>query len=203
MGSAKSHLGDEVEQAFTDVNSSIKIIHGGLTHRSCSFWITGWTELYVDCMWKYYKWVVLYVEIWLVCGEVEFMETGNRKPASYKLVPERVDCTQKRVATDELIKKGFRQCGYIEYDYKTSNLHSRLQETRSSKGGIQRINEFLEEMIALQLDEESPDEKVILSQNCTANVNENDAGESDEDNYGEENDGVESDDDEISLVDLQ
>ena len=101
-----------------------------------------------------------------------------------------------------MIKKGFRQCGYIEYDGKTSNLHSRLQEMRSSKGGIQRINEFLEEMIALQLDEESPDKKVILSQNCTANVNENDAGESDEDNYGEENDGVESDDDEISLVDL-
>ena len=28
MDSAKSHLGDEVEQAFTDVSSSIKIIHG-------------------------------------------------------------------------------------------------------------------------------------------------------------------------------
>ena len=27
MDSAKSHLGDEVEQAFTDVSSSIKIIH--------------------------------------------------------------------------------------------------------------------------------------------------------------------------------
>ena len=31
MYSAKRHLGDEVEQAFTDVNSSIKIIHGGMT----------------------------------------------------------------------------------------------------------------------------------------------------------------------------
>ena len=57
-------------------------------------------------------------------------------------------------------------------------------------------------MIALQLDEESPDEKVILSQNCTANVNENDDGESDEDNYNQENKGVESDNDEINVVDL-
>ena len=31
INSAKSHLGDEVQQAFTDVNSSIKIIHGGMT----------------------------------------------------------------------------------------------------------------------------------------------------------------------------
>ena len=31
MNSAESHLGDEVEQAFTDVNSSINIIHGGMT----------------------------------------------------------------------------------------------------------------------------------------------------------------------------
>ena len=31
MDSAKRHLGDEVEQAFTEVSSSIKIIHGGMT----------------------------------------------------------------------------------------------------------------------------------------------------------------------------
>ena len=31
MDSVKSHLGDEVEQAFTDVNSSIKIINGRTT----------------------------------------------------------------------------------------------------------------------------------------------------------------------------
>ena len=31
MDSAKIHLVDEVEQAFTDVNNSIKIIHGGMT----------------------------------------------------------------------------------------------------------------------------------------------------------------------------
>ena len=57
-------------------------------------------------------------------------------------------------------------------------------------------------MMALQLDEEPPDEEAELSKNCTANVNENDDGESDEDNYSEENEGVESDDDEINVVDL-
>ena len=31
MDSAKRHLADEVEQAFTEVSSSIKIIHGGMT----------------------------------------------------------------------------------------------------------------------------------------------------------------------------
>ena len=57
-------------------------------------------------------------------------------------------------------------------------------------------------MMALQLDEESPDEEVELSENCTANINENDNRESDEDNYSEENEGTESDDDEINVVDL-
>ena len=57
-------------------------------------------------------------------------------------------------------------------------------------------------MMALQLDEESPDEEVELSENYTANVEENDDGESDEDNYSEENEGVESDGDEINVVDL-
>ena len=31
MDSPKNHIGDEVEQAFTGVNSSINIIHGGMT----------------------------------------------------------------------------------------------------------------------------------------------------------------------------
>ena len=103
--------------------------------------------------------------------------------------------------------RGFRQCGYIEYDRETSNLHSRLQETIKKRvvpeEVIRGVNKFLEEMMALQLDEESPDEEVELSENCTANVNENDDRESDEDNYSEENEGVESDDDEINVVDLQ
>ena len=116
-----------------------------------------------------------------------------------------MDDTWKKVAT-ELIIKGFRQCDHIESDGETSNLHSRLQETikkrKVPEEVIQGVNKFLEEMMALQLDEESPDEEVELSENCTANVNENDNRESDEDNYSEENEGIESDDDEINVVDL-
>ena len=85
-----------------------------------------------------------------------------------------------------MIIKWFRQCGYIEYDGETSNLHSRLQETIKKREVpeevIQGVNKFLEEMLALQLDKESPDKEVELSENCTANVNKNDNGESDGDN---------------------
>ena len=126
------------------------------------------------------------LEGWIVNGEAEFTEKENRKCASYKLVAEWANDTWKNVATDELIIKGFCQCGYIEYGGKTSNLHSRLQEAIKKREVpeevIQGVNEFLKEMLALQLDEELSDEEVELSKNCTANVNENDHGESDKHN---------------------
>ena len=79
-----------------------------------------------------------------------------------------------------MIIKGFFQCDYIEYDDETLNLHPRLQETikkcKVPEEVIQGVNEFLEEMLALQLDEELPHDEVELSQNCTAKVNENDDG---------------------------
>ena len=79
-----------------------------------------------------------------------------------------------------MIIKGICQCDYIEYDDETSNLHSRLQETIKKREVpeevIQGVNEVLEEMLTLQLDQELPHEEVELSQNCTANVNENDDG---------------------------
>ena len=105
-----------------------------------------------------------------------------------------------------MIIKGSHQCGYVEYDGTISNLYSRLKET-IKKGEvtvevIQEVNEFLEEMMALQLDGMSPEEEAELSKNCTANLNEGDDGESDEDNYSEKNEGVETDDDEINVADL-
>ena len=179
MDSAKSHLGDEVEKAFTDVNSSIKIIHGGMTPL-LQFLNSHVNKPFKEIMKE--KW-----EDWIVHGEAEFMEKGNREH-------------------DVLIIKGFSQCGYIEYDDNTSNFPSRLQETIKKREVpeevIQGVNEFLEKIMALQVDEESPDEEVELSENITANVNENDHGESHEDNYSEKNEGVESDNDEINVVDL-
>ena len=79
-----------------------------------------------------------------------------------------------------MIIKGICQCDYIEYDDETSNLHSRLQETIKKREVpeevIQGVNEVLEEMLTLQFDQELPHEELELSQNCTANVNENDDG---------------------------
>ena len=80
MDSAKSHLGDEVEQAFTDVNSSIKIIHGGMTPL-LQFLDTHVNKPFKDIMKG--KW-----EDWTVNREAEFTEKGNRKRASYQLVAE-------------------------------------------------------------------------------------------------------------------
>ena len=105
-----------------------------------------------------------------------------------------------------MIIKGSHQCGYVEYDGTISNLYSRLKETIKKREVtvevIQEVNEFLEEMMALQLDGMSPEEEAELSKNCTANLNEGDDGESDEDNYSEKNEGVETDDDEINVADL-
>ena len=163
MDSAKSHLGDEVEQAFTDLNSNIKIIHGGMTP------LLQFLDTHVN---KPFKDMKEKSEDWIVNGDAKFTEKGNRKRASYQLVAEWAYDTWKKVANDELIIKGFRKCSYIEHDGETSNLHSRLQETMKKREVpeeiIQGVNEFLEEMMALQLDEESPDEEVELSENCTA-----------------------------------
>ena len=85
-------------------------------------------------------------------------------------------------------------------------MHSILLETIRKREDLEEViqeeNEFLEEIMALQLDEQSPDKEAEFSENCTANVNEIDNGESDEDNYSQENKGVETDNDEINVVDL-
>ena len=77
MDSAKSHLGDEVEQAFTDVNSSIKIIHGGMASLS-QFLDNHVNKPFKEIMKE--KW-----EDWIANGEAEFTQKGKRKCASYQL----------------------------------------------------------------------------------------------------------------------
>ena len=66
MDCTKRHLGDEVEQAFTSVNSSIKIIHGGMTPL-VQFLDTHVNKPFKDIMKG--KW-----EDWIVNGEAEFTE---------------------------------------------------------------------------------------------------------------------------------
>ena len=66
MDSTKRHLGDEVEQAFTSVNSSIKIIYCGMTPL-VQFLDTHVNKPFKDIMKG--KW-----EDWIVNGEAEFTE---------------------------------------------------------------------------------------------------------------------------------
>ena len=83
MESSKRHLGDEVEQAFTGVNSSIKVIHGGMTPL-VQFLDTHVNKPFKDIMKeKLEDW-----KSWIVNGEAEFTDNGNRKHASYELVVE-------------------------------------------------------------------------------------------------------------------
>ena len=60
--------------------------------------------------------------------------------------------------------KEFRQYDSIEHAGNISLLHSELEETirqhQVPKDDIQEVNEFLKEIIALQLEEESTDEEV-------------------------------------------
>ena len=75
MDSTKNHLGDEVEQTFTGVKSSIKIIHGGMTPL-VQFRDTHVNKPFKDILKE--KW-----DDWIVNGEAEFTEKGNTKRASY------------------------------------------------------------------------------------------------------------------------
>ena len=81
--------------------------------------------------------------------------------------------------------KEFRQYDSIEHAGNISLLHSELEETITQhqvhKDDIQEVNEFLKEIIALQLEEESADKEVTYesNKNCIANSSENEEGETD------------------------
>ena len=63
-----------------------------------------------------------------------------------------------RVAINEKTLTGFRQCGYIDYDGKVENLHSKLQMTIKNREVpyelIEEINAFVDEMKALDDNED-------------------------------------------------
>ena len=81
--------------------------------------------------------------------------------------------------------KEFRQYDSIEHAGNISLLHSELEETikqhQVPKDDIQEVNEFLKEIIASQLEEESTDEEVTYEskKNCIAKANENEERETD------------------------
>ena len=117
MDSAKRHLADEVEQGFSDVNSSIKIIHGRLI-LLLQFLDTNLNKPFKDIMKE--RW-----EDWIENGQAEFPDKGNSRGASYQLVAEWEDDTWKKVATCNVIMNGFCQYCYIVI----SVLNLELEET--------------------------------------------------------------------------
>ena len=107
LHSAKSHSGGEVEQAFSGVKCSVKIIHGILT-RLLLFLETNVNTRTHDT--HVNRW-----EVWVENGEGEFTKWEFARCASYQLVAEWADDSWKKAATGDLILKGFRQYDYVEY----------------------------------------------------------------------------------------
>ena len=70
---------------------------------------------------------------WIDLGECEYTEAGNRRRASYTMVAEWVFDVWRKVTTDDLIVRGFRQCGYIGWNGDISTLHSKLRTTVESR----------------------------------------------------------------------
>ena len=103
MEFAKCHFGDDIEQAFLDVSSGVKIIHAGMTPL-LQFLDTCVNKTFKDIM-KGRR------EDWVENGE--FTDKVNKRRVSYQLVAEWSNDTWN--ATDDLIMNEFRQCGYIEY----------------------------------------------------------------------------------------
>ena len=105
---------------------------------------------------------------------------GVARRASHQLVAEWADDSWKKVASGDLILNSFLQYDYIEYTWNISVLHSRLEETiKKHQFPEDIIQEFLEEIMALQFKEEPADEEATdePNKNCITNGNENEKGE--------------------------
>ncbi len=89
-----------------------------------------------------------------------YTEAGNRRRASYTTVAGWVFDVWRKVATEHLILRGFRQRGYIGWDGDLSTLHSKLSATVESRElpivVIKEMNAFLEEMKMAEAEENRP-----------------------------------------------
>ena len=149
MDSVKSHIGDQIDAKFTECMSKAMLVHAGMTPL-LQFKDTHINKAFKDDLTQ--QW-----EDWLESGEMEYTESGNRRRASYELVCTWVNDAWRRVATDETILKGFRECCYIYYKGDINALHSRLQETIRSRQVpleiVLEIDNFIKEMRAIEADE--------------------------------------------------
>ena len=124
---------------------------------------------------------------WMTDGEILYTASGKRKRASYQMLVEWINDVLRKVATDDAIMKGFKECGYIGYDGNVDSLHSRLRDTMVNREVppevLTVVNEFL-----IQLEEERNETGCDLD----------DSVESDEDS--DENERDEEDDVDVEIV---
>ena len=129
MHSATCHLNGGIPEAFTAANTELKYIHSGMTP------LLQFLDVYINKAFK--DQLKDQYEVWIDEGKKEYTAIGKRKRASYEDIVEWVNTTWKVVATDEVILRGFKQCGSIDCSGNTQ-LHSKL------RASIQTINAPME-----------------------------------------------------------
>ena len=199
MDSAKSHLGEKVEESLKKEDASVKSIHTGTT--PCfNFW-TLINKPFKDRMKE--KW-----EEWISNGEQEFTKSRNRRRASYELVARWANDVWMQVAQEENIIQGFRQNGYIDFNGDLQNLHSKLRETIVERGVphevIQEMENPLQELQQLKTSEveelEDETSEVEELDDETSEVEELDDETSEVEELEDETNEVEELDDETNEV---
>ena len=179
MDSARAHTTNEAAEALDGTNTKVDIIDGGMTP------LLQLVDTHVNKPFKDHlreKW-----DEWMTDGEIQYTASGKRKRASYQMVVEWINDVWRKVATDDAIMKGFKECGYIGYDGNVDSLHSRLRDTMVNSEVppevLTEVNEFL-----IQLEEERNETGCDLD----------DSVESEEDS--DENERDEEDDVDVEIV---
>ena len=179
MDSARAHTTNEAAEALDGTNTKIEIIDGGMTPL-LQFIGTRVNKPFKDHLRE--KW-----NEWMTDGEIQYTDSSKGKRASCQMVVEWINNVWRRVATDDEIMKGFKECGYIGYDGNVDSLHSRLRDTMVNREVppevLTEVNEFL-----IQLEEERNETGCDLD----------DSVESEED--GDENERDEEDNVDVEIV---
>ena len=149
MDSATCDLNGGIPEALTASNTNFKYIDTGMTPRLLQFLDSHVNKPFKDGLKE--KW-----QEWSDFGEREYTEVGNRRRASYTRVAEWVFDVWRKATTNDLIVRGFRQCGYIGGNGDINTLHSKLRAVESREVPaevIDEVNAFLGKMRMAEADE--------------------------------------------------
>ena len=187
MDSARAHTSKEATDALGGTNTTTEIIDGGMTP------LLQFIDTHINKPFKDHlrnKW-----NEWMTGGEIQFTASGKRKRASYEMVVNWVNDVWQQVATDNIILKGFKECGYIGYDGDVNSLHSRLRDTIVNREippeVLAEVNEFL-----IQLEAERNETGGNLDESFESEEDDNDEDTEDE----KKDDDFENDDVDIEVL---